>query len=203
MLAQTFLELIAKYTEDAAYSAKCWEEIEKAYTKKNRHYHNLSHLENMYQGFVAAKGLIKEPDTMLFALFYHDIVYKVTKSDNEHQSALFFKKQIIKTSFPRIEATMHQIEITKSHEITLDPDANLFLDLDLSILGHPWEAYLTYSRNIRKEYQRYPDFMYKKGRKKVLQHFLQANTIFKTLFFQDLYEDTARENLKRELELLR
>jgi len=203
MLTQIFLELIAKYTEDTEYANQCWKEIEMTYTKKNRHYHNLHHLENMFQGFMEAKEVIKEPDTMLFALFYHDIIYKITATDNEHQSALFFKKRISKTTFQHIAAAAYQIEITKSHVTTEDADANLFLDLDLSVLGQPWETYLEYSQNIRKEYQRYPDFMYKKGRKKVLLYFLKANTIFKTSFFQTKYEVQARKNLNRELELLR
>jgi len=78
----------------------------------------------------------------------------------------------------------------------------LFTDADLSILGQSWEVYFTYSKHVRKEYGQYPLFLYKKGRKKVLKHFLDMERIFKTDHFFELYEKHARVNLQRELEIL-
>ena len=62
--------------------------------------------------------------------------------------------------------------------------------------------YDTYCQQVRKEYSIYPDFLYKPGRKKVLEHFLNMERIFKTTYFFDLYEAQARENLRRELSSL-
>jgi predicted metal-dependent HD superfamily phosphohydrolase len=55
---------------------------------------------------------------------------------------------------------------------------------------------------IRKEYNFYPDFMYKPGRQKVLQHFIQMPRIYKTDYFHDRYEEKARDNLHVELKEL-
>ena len=55
---------------------------------------------------------------------------------------------------------------------------------------------------IRKEYSIYPDFLYNPGRKKALEHFLEHKFIFQTEEFRTQYETKARENIKREIELL-
>lgn len=203
MLEQTFLDLISKYSDDENYNLECWQEIEKNYSSKSRHYHNLAHLKNMLNELENVKNQIQNLDTLLFAIYYHDIIYKSTKTDNEHQSALLFEKRISKTTFHNINKCKAQIEATKEHKPSTDPDTNLLLDLDLSILGKDPKEYQTYSANIRKEYKIYPNFMYRKGRTKALNSILQQDTIFKTDTFITKYETQARENLKAELELLK
>jgi predicted metal-dependent HD superfamily phosphohydrolase len=93
---------------------------------------------------------------------------------------------------------------TQKHELILkqNQDNAHLLDLDLSILGTDWETYQKYIHNIRKEYKIYPDFMYKPGRKKVLKHFLDRETLYFTDDFRNKHEVKARENLKREIKLL-
>ena len=44
--------------------------------------------------------------------------------------------------------------------------------------------------------------MYNPGRKKVLEHFLKRESLYFTDSFKNEYEIQARENLKREIELL-
>ncbi|MCK7591665.1 hypothetical protein M0G43_13840 [Subsaxibacter sp. CAU 1640] len=202
MLEQTFIDLITNYSDNKSYNLECWKEIKKNYTSKSRHYHNLQHLEHMLNELESVKSQVQDLDTLLFAIYYHDIFYKSTKTDNEHQSALLFEKRISKTTFPNINKCKAQIEATKEHKLSTDPDTNLLLDLDLSILGKDPKEYQTYSANIRKEYKIYPNFMYRKGRAKALNSILQQDTIFKTDTFITKYEAQARENLKTELELL-
>ena len=79
-------------------------------------------------------------------------------------------------------------------------DNAYLLDFDLSILGSDWDSYRNYTIQIRKEYKIYPDFMYKSGRKKVLQHFLERETLYFTEAYQVTHENRARENLKKELQ---
>jgi len=202
MLKEKFLSLIEKYSENKSYNSQCWDEVEKKYSSKTRHYHNLQHLENMITELNTVEQQVTDLDTLLFAIYYHDIVYKPTKSNNEHQSALLFKKRIEKTYFAKLLECMAQIEATKEHKPTTDNDTNILLDLDLSILGKNPKTYKTYCENIRKEYQVYPDFMFRKGRKKVLQSILQLDSIYKTNFFKQKYETQARENLSLELNQL-
>jgi predicted metal-dependent HD superfamily phosphohydrolase len=202
MIKEKFLNLIRKYSENEDYNLECWNEIENNYSSKSRHYHNLEHLENMLSELNKIQSEIKDLDCLLFAIYYHDIIYKPTKSNNEHQSALTFKSRIAKTSFDKLNECMSQIEATKEHKISNDYDTSILLDLDLSVLGKNPQEYKEYCESIRKEYQIYPDFMYRKGRKKVLKNILELDFIYKTDYFKQLYENQAKENLKLELKQL-
>ena len=119
-------------------------------------------------------------------------------------SALFAGNRLRELGLPeeKIEQCKIQIKATSSHETSDDSDINYLLDFDLSILGAPAKTYQEYTIQIRKEYSIYPNFLYRKGRKKVVRHFLGMPQIFKTSEFISEYEPQARENLKRELEQL-
>jgi predicted metal-dependent HD superfamily phosphohydrolase len=147
---------------------------------------------------------IEDFAALVFAIVYHDAVYNATKKDNEEKSAELARKRLTALSYPpqSVERVEAHILATKAHHKSEDNDTNLFTDADLSVLGAPWEAYQAYYQQIRKEYAIYPDLLYKPGRRKVLQHFLDLQAIFKTEAFHTRYEGQARENLFRELETL-
>ncbi|MGB1315039.1 MAG: hypothetical protein ACPG4Y_03410, partial [Chitinophagales bacterium] len=136
--------------------------------------------------------------------FYHDIIYNALKANNELKSAELAKKRLIQLSVNNSTIThcFNHILATKNHTKSINDDTNYFLDADLSILGKPWDTYSLYIKNIRKEYAIYPDLIYNSGRKKVIQHFLNMENIFKSNFFIDKYELKAKQNLKKELSLL-
>lgn len=201
-LRTRFLDLISKYSNDDEYNQNCWNKVESGYTNASRHYHDLSHLENMFEKLGYVKDEIEDMDAVCFSIFYHDIVYKVTQSDNELKSAEALENDLSTTSFDRIQKCKSQIEATKNHERSEFQDTNILLDLDLSILGADWEVYEDYTKNVRKEFKIYPNFLCRKGRKKFLKTFLAKNQIFKTDYFIENFEQQAIKNLKRELELL-
>lgn len=199
MLKEKFLHLLEKYSDNTVYNSECWEEINDRYSAPSRYYHNLAHLKNMFFELNKVASKVLELDTLLFAIYYHDIIYQPTKNNNEHKSALLFEKRISKTTFDNLSACMAQIEATKEHKLSFDNDTNILLDLDLSIFGKSPQEYKAYSENIRKEFQIYPDFIYNKGRKEMLKKLLNQDSIYKTEFFKQQYENQARENLKNEL----
>ena len=197
--------LASKYCNNTL-AEELWTEIETNYTKKTRHYHNLVHIYNMLLQAETYKTEIKDFEALQFTIWYHDIIYKSSKKDNEEKSALFTEKRLKSINFDskRIENIKKLITSTKKHELTIDKnrDNAYLLDLDLSILGSDWDTYQKYISNIRKEYKIFPDFMYKPGRKKVLKHFLDRKTLYFTDAFRNKYETKARGNLKKEIELL-
>lgn len=201
LLKDTFTTLLQSYIQDAGVMEQYWLEIEKAYSGKKRHYHNLTHLEHLGQHLLSIQTEIQDWDTLLFSLFYHDVVYNVRRQDNEEKSAELAHQRLQALNYPPvgIEKCVAQILATKSHTLNPDLDTNLFTDADLAILGQAWPTYHTYTQQIRREYAIYPDLLYKPGRKKVLQHFLNMESIFKTTHFYDLYEQNARANLSREM----
>jgi predicted metal-dependent HD superfamily phosphohydrolase len=204
MLKEVFLTLVYKYCDDNIVVNDLWNEIEHCHCKKKRHYHTLLHLENVLTKLEAVKQYIEDWDTILFSLFYHDIIYSSLKNDNEERSALLAEKRMMQlgVSSISIDRCIIQIIATKKHLQDKDSDTNYFTDADLSILGADWETYYKYLNDVRKEYAIYPNLIYNPGRKKVLQHFLGLERIYKTDYFFAKLENNARLNLQREIELL-
>jgi predicted metal-dependent HD superfamily phosphohydrolase len=202
-LKEIFSNLLINYTTNSSLINELWDEVEKNYSGKKRHYHTLQHLENLLITLTEVKSEIQNWESILFTLFYHDIIYTALKSDNEENSALLAEKRMQQLSVSNdiIERCKNQILATKSHSKSTDSDTNYFTDADLSVLGQPWEIYSLYYKNVRKEYAIYPDFIYNPGRKKVIQHFLSMNSIFKTDYFYNQFEKVAKENLMKRTKL--
>jgi len=178
-----------------------WQEIETKHTNKERFYHTLHHLEYMLNLAMRFESFLNDSDTLIFSIFYHDIIYNPQFQDNEEQSAAIARDRLsqLGVSSDKITKCQEQILATKSHKAGSDSDTNYLLDFDLAILGDSLENYKAYSKNIRAEYAMYSDKHYKEGRKKVLHHFLKMDSIFKTTEFQKNREQRARENLEYEL----
>lgn len=204
MLKDIFLLLTGQYSADATLQQELWQEIKELYSGNKRYYHNLSHLKSLVNELLPLENILNNRDAVLFALFYHDVIYDAQRKDNEEQSALFASKhlKLLKCDDALIEQVEKLILATKSHELYDDEDVNLFTDADLSILGKDPETYAVYCKHVRKEYSIYPDLLYKPGRKKVLRHFLSMDRIFKTAYFYDRYEEQARQNIEVEISML-
>jgi predicted metal-dependent HD superfamily phosphohydrolase len=200
MLKEIFIDLAKRYSNDDDLIHKFWHEIAEAYSQKDKHYHTLTHLDHMYSHLLEVKSLISNWETVLFSLYYHDIVYHVKASDNEEQSAQLGERRMKQLHVPVdiIEVSKNQILATKTHLQDEHSDTNYFTDADLAVLGQDWETYQAYAENVRKEYAVYPDSLYNPGRKKALQHFLEMDRIFKTDYFYEKFEVPARQNILKE-----
>ncbi|MFP9113697.1 hypothetical protein ACLI1A_07125 [Flavobacterium sp. RHBU_3] len=203
-VTNAFYNTVLKYSNNPATAQSFLVEIEKAYSKSSRHYHNLTHLQNLYSELLPVKDTIADWDTLLFAIIYHDAVYSASKKDNEEKSAHMAAERLQTIGYPedKIALCHEMILATKQHSLSGNNDINLFTDADLSILGKPWPEYEAYCKNVRKEYRIYPDLLYKPGRKKALNHFLEMHTIFKTNPFKNKYEEIARQNIYQEIMFL-
>lgn len=206
ILHKEWLLLAKKYCHDPLLITSLWKEIAKNYADKNRYYHNLSHIHSMLHRAKENRKQIIDFDSLLFAIWFHDIIYKSSKNNNEEKSAEFASSALINFSKEKIHfnTVVPLIISTKSHQILLkeNHDNAFLLDFDLAILGQDWEIYEAYIQNIRKEYKLYPDFLYNPSRKKVLENFLNRKMLFFTEKYQDLFEEKARINLTKEIELL-
>ena len=199
MLEKKFKILCSYYSPNIQLIEKLWNQIQSAYTTPTRYYHNLNHLLHIYNELKPLKFSQKVWQELQFSLFYHDIIYNIKKEDNEKESAIFAKNQlsllqINKKSIQRISKLINE---TKVHKPTSQINA-YFLDADLAILGSSNFEYQKYIRNIRKEYSFYTDEPYKKGRKKVLESFLNKEKIFHTQYFYNKYEEQSQNNLLSE-----
>jgi predicted metal-dependent HD superfamily phosphohydrolase len=202
-LEQRWQMLAGLYAADHDLLNDQYRQIKMAYSKPERHYHNLAHLQQMFLLADAHHADIKDPDTVTFAIFFHDVVYKPRQEDNEVQSALLAKTFLDQTSFPNAAKVVRFIEATRNHENPWnDPDLDYLLDFDLAILGAPEDQYWAYTRAIRKEYRLVPDLIYKPGRKKVLQRYIHRPSVFQTEAMREQFEDQAQHNILMELAAL-
>jgi predicted metal-dependent HD superfamily phosphohydrolase len=78
-------------------------------------------------------------------------------------------------------------------------DAALVADIDLCILGYPWERFAEYERQIRDEYSQVEEKEFITGRLLILDGFLRRPEIYHTKHFREKYEKAARANLARSI----
>lgn len=175
--------------------------VKSAYSAKGRYYHNLQHIEFGLERIKEANKVIDFPNALELAWFYHDFVYNPNAKDNEEKSAEYCRnvcegKKLRKDFIERIERL---IIATKHLFVPRENDEKLIVDIDLSIFGQKEKIFDEYESNIRKEYSFVRDEDFRKGRKEILERFLNRDSIYLTDFFRRKYEKRARENLERSI----
>ena len=114
-----------------------------------RYYHTLEHIYSLYENY---DRLGEENDVLEWCIWFHDIIYEPRNKDNEAQSAEYFyyflremgitidhrKKELIKAIILQTQNhfSPHSIE---------DKACDIFLDMDLAILGSDSYHYDQYS----------------------------------------------------------
>jgi predicted metal-dependent HD superfamily phosphohydrolase len=198
-------EVIAAASPYATHekAVELWQEIEACGREAGRYYHTLDHFEHLLHVLTPHRTKFSDWPVVVLAIAYHDAVYNPLKSNNEEKSAALAEKRLKAIGFPEagILRCTEFILATKAHAPG-DEEINLFTDADLSVLGAHPESYQQYAKQVRLEYGMYPNFLYKRERKKVLQRFLAMNSIFKTEKFRMQVEGQARTNLRAEFQRL-
>jgi len=202
-LQEIYSELLSNIGFSANDIQKNWLDLEKAYSGKSRHYHNLTHIKDMIMSFDNYHNQLDNPNEILFSIFYHDVVYSASKKDNELKSAEYALAILPENTTLNKQLVFDAICATQQHQHNIMEDINWLIDFDLKILARDWDDYKIYFEQIRKEYRIYPDFLYKPGRAKALKHFLEHEFIFQTEEFRKLYEEKARVNIEKEISILK
>ncbi|WP_437918695.1 HD domain-containing protein [Sphingobacterium sp. LRF_L2] len=194
-----YVNCLLEYCSDVDLVETCWQQVMDAYSAPQRFYHNLEHLQNFSNKLDFCKNKLKDYPSFFLAMIYHDIVYFMKDGSNETKSAEVAAVHLKKLGYPveGIDHIVQLIEATKTHAASMNADVNYFLDADMSILGSDAAYYDQYAINIWKEYELSPQFP--QGRKRVLQHFLAMDRIFKTDLFFQRYEQNARRNIERKI----
>jgi predicted metal-dependent HD superfamily phosphohydrolase len=178
------------------------EQLIAAYTAPGRHYHNLTHIEDCLGALARVDGLsAAEREILSEAIWWHDVVYDATRSDNEELSAQLAEQHVREDLRQEVGRL---IRLTRTHDV--QPDDRLgaiLISIDLSILGAEPERYDAYAAAIRQEFIHVPERDYRAGRAKVLGQFAARPVIFPDAAFAARYDRQARENLARELASLR
>ncbi len=198
-------DLCSLYSQNNNITDTLWSEIESAYTAKGRYYHTLLHIGHLTSLINNHKNHVNNINALLFAAFYHDIVYDTASNNNEKLSAETAKERLAKIGVDNdtVKLCYNTIIATTNHKKTASNDTNIFLDTDLAILGQEQSVYTEYTNLIRLEYAMYTDKDYIDGRLKHLKDLLTRDSIYHTSIFNYKYQDKAIENIKQEIELLK
>jgi predicted metal-dependent HD superfamily phosphohydrolase len=169
-----------------------------AYCAANRHYHNLQHIDDCLTALAAVPALgASDREKLKLAIWWHDVVYDPTRSDNEELSAQLSERNVPAEARSEVGRL---IRLTKSHQV--EPGDNIgaiMVSIDLSILGAEPQIYDAYAAAIRREYAHVPDADYRAGRSAVLKHFAAMPVLFPDADFAERLDLIARENIAREL----
>ena len=197
-------ELVESCKVDQKVAEQCFQEITVAYNEPHRYYHNLNHLEHMFRELECCKtdSGFNVSNEMLWAVWYHDIVYKPGAKNNEKRSAEIAKNSLLELGISKenTDRVFELIMATKIHQCdSNDCEIQMFLDADMAILGSNKSTYSIYCETVRKEHSSIPGFLFNKGRKKFLASVLKQDDIFLSNYFNNKYEKIARENIQEEL----
>jgi predicted metal-dependent HD superfamily phosphohydrolase len=174
------------------------EELAAAYAAPGRHYHNLSHIEDCLAALARVEGLsAAEREILSEAIWWHDVVYDPTRSNNEELSAQLAERHVrddLRHEVGRL------IRLTKTHEVQADDRLGaILISIDLSILGAAPARYDAYAAAIRQEFIHVSDSDYRAGRARVLRQLAARPVIYPDAGFAAIYDLRARNNLAREL----
>ncbi len=181
------------------------QDLNRRYTDQNRIYHNLDHIEDMFNILLKYMNKINNFESILYACCFHDIIYDTRYNNNEKKSSIYAEILLknIGVDTDTINTTKKLILATKYHiPIINNFDNKIFIDSDLAILGTSRPHYIKYMKAVRKEYSWVNSNDYKKGRSEELKKLLNRKFIFYTHELYSIYEIKARYNLEYEMKHL-
>ncbi len=180
--------------------AAVWDELVALHGEARRHYHTLAHVEACLTWLDWYAGLAARPAEVALALFFHDAIYDPRAYDNEAKSAALARERLAELGVPAaaIERIGHGIEATAHHDAT-HGDAQLLVDLDLTILGARPAVFDDFEARIRREYAHVPPARFATGRRTVLERLAARSPIYRTPPLAAQLEEQARANLDRRI----
>lgn len=200
-LMQDWLQLCEQLGIAAATGQQLWSDLAHAYQTPPRAYHNLTHIAYCLNVAALLLPQTDNPLAVQLALWYHDSIYDSQASDNEARSAALASDalQQAQVSNLLIDEVIRLILLTQTHQTTVD-DRNgaVLLDTDLAILGAAANEYQHYAAAIRQEYAWVDEKTYRRGRGRMLQHFLRRESIYLTVPLREKRETNARINIQQE-----
>jgi predicted metal-dependent HD superfamily phosphohydrolase len=178
------------------------------WSEPQRHYHTVAHLSAVLDVVESHAELARHPERVRLAAWMHDAVYdpRALGDANERDSAEFAAGLLATLGVPADTAAevARLVGLTAGHATEADdPDGELLCDADLAVLAGDDEAYASYTAAIRREYAHVPEDAFRDGRAQVLKALLELPSIYRLDPLRAAWEERARANLSRELQVLR
>ena len=171
----------------------------------HRGYHDERHLAEV---LAAAEELAGPalPPVVVLAAWYHDAVYEGRPGDDEEASARLVETELaaLGVADETVAEVARLVRSTVAHDLPTDgrSDEAVLHDADLWILASPAERFDEYCADVRREYAHVDDEDYRRGRRAVLEPFVERGRLYATEHAHGRWTAVARANLRRELERL-
>ena len=187
-------------TNNAPNDALC-AELQRRYGEPQRRYHTMQHLGECLAWFEREKALAERPGEVALALWFHDAVYDVRAHDNEARSADWARQALRAAGAGDAAADrVHALVMATRHDAVPEGrDAELLIDIDLSILGAERARFDEYEQQVGAEYAFVPLEVRLTRRREILQRFLDRPALYATPRMHALLEARARLNLQRSI----
>lgn len=179
---------------DPAYA---FQELQEIYSEEGRFYHKFTHIEQCLAEFEPLRSIPENPDAVELAVWFHDLLYDTTRTDNEERSAKVAVEVLNDWGINNglSKKVTELILLTKHTTMPQTKDGKTLIDCDLAILGVDPKKFGQYEQDVRKEYAWVPDRAYHAKRTEILQRILEKERIYSTEQMQEKYEKQARKNL--------
>ena len=108
------------------------------YSSNNRAYHNITHISQLLQTAEEFKTKLEDFNSVLFAIWFHDVIYNPSSGNNEALSTDYAESKLLEFHVPieMVKKVKTMILATKNH-MECNPESNsdlaYFLDFDLTV----------------------------------------------------------------------
>jgi len=164
------------------------------YGEPGRHYHTLQHVCRCLRDLDWARDTIADADVVELALWCHDVIYTPGASDNERQSAEWFRTRA-GNGIAAMDRITRLILETSHTEPPADMAGCFAVDIDLAVLGYPRTWFCRDAVNLRAERPDLDEMTYDSAERAFLGALLARPRIYLTDPFLARYEARARRNL--------
>ena len=172
------------------------------WAEPHRRYHSTDHLAAMLAHVDTLAGYAADPDAVRLAAWFHDVVHRPDRSENEERSAALAERALTEAGLPDAltREVARLVRLTVGHDPAQD-DRNgaVLCDADLAILAGTPDAYARYAAAVREEYAFVPDAAFRAGRADVLRQLLALPALFRTPHAAAEWTRAAHRNVRGEL----
>jgi predicted metal-dependent HD superfamily phosphohydrolase len=199
---------------EGRHKTGAWETLDAGYTENHRAYHTWDHVAGLLEKQSEFSDLSTRSDIIAASVFWHDVVYTTKNQDgglrpdyeNVRDSGKLFRQYtLLKQAdadavYDLIMATANHLQARaeKQYYAGFAGDLDLFLDLDLSSLASPWEAFVEDLARIRTEFAWAPEIVFCTIQLQMLENFAKADVrLYRRAETSEQWRDAAMANLKR------
>ncbi|MGA7383327.1 MAG: hypothetical protein WBW81_01105 [Methylocella sp.] len=205
---------------EGRHKTGAWEALDAGYTENHRAYHTWDHVADLLEKLSEFSDLSTRSDIIAVSVFWHDVVYRTQNQDgsprpdyeNVRDSGALFRQYTLLSKSDAdavhdlIMATSNHLQASaeKQYYAGFAGDLDLFLDLDLSSLASPWEAFVEDLARIRTEFSWAPQVVFCSIQLQILEKFAKDGVrLYRRAETSEQWRDGAMANLKRCITELR